>query len=198
MFLILLTMFSRLYLGVHTPQDVLFALLESVLAILAVAKIMSYLELHPEKENMSLLAGFVLGWLAILYISVKPYPMTYVDGKLLVDPQKMMKDGYGDIGMLIAFCAARFVEKTWIRFQPAGLKGKGLFVALAGLVPLYLILEFLEDPLLITLGTLWGKFTCQTILVFYIIAIWPLVIRLFCGREDTPALQKEEVTEETE
>ena len=121
-----------------------------------------------------------------------------MDGKLLVDPQKMMKDGYGDIGMLIAFCAARFVEKTWIRFQPAGLKGKGLFVALAGLVPLYLILEFLEDPLLITLGTLWGKFTCQTILVFYIIAIWPLVIRLFCGQEDTPALQKEEVTEETE
>lgn len=198
MFLILLTMFSRLYLGVHTPQDVLFALLESVLAILAVAKIMSYLELHPEKENMFLLAGFVLGWLAILYISVKPYPMTYVDGKLLVDPQKMMKDGYGDIGMLIAFCAARFVEKTWIRFQPSGLKGKGLFVALAGLVPLYLILEFLEDPLLITLGTLWGKFTCQTILVFYVIAIWPLVIRLFCGQEDTPALQKEEVTEETE
>ena len=62
---------------------------------------------------------FVLGWLGIAYITFKPYPMEYVDGRLLVDPQKMMNDGYGDIALLIAFPIARFIEKKWIGFKPA-------------------------------------------------------------------------------
>ena len=53
-----------------------------------------------------------------MYITVKPYPMTLnAEGKLLVDPQKMMNDGYGDIGKMMGFIIARFVEKTWIRFK---------------------------------------------------------------------------------
>ena len=34
------------------------------------------------------------------------------EGKLIVDPQKMMNDGYGDIGKVIGFIIARFVEKN--------------------------------------------------------------------------------------
>ena len=34
-----------------------------------------------------------------------------------MDPQKMMNDGYGDIGKMMGFIIARFVEKTWIRFK---------------------------------------------------------------------------------
>jgi membrane-associated phospholipid phosphatase len=183
-FLIMLTGFSRLYLGVHTPQDVLFALAEAALSLLAMSKIFDYLEVHPEKENMFLLAGFVIGWLGIIYITFKPYPMTYVDGQLLVDPQRMMRDGYGDIGMLIAFCTARYVEKTWIHFKPCGLNSaKGIITAICGVLPMIVILEYLGDPLTVVLGSLWGKFMTNFIEVFYIIALYPLVIRLISGTE---------------
>ena len=82
----------------------------------------SYLGRHPEKENLFLLISFAVGWLEIICITFKPYPMDYVNGVLLVDPQRMMNDGYGDICLLIAFPVARYIEKTWIRFRPAGLK----------------------------------------------------------------------------
>ena len=53
---LLLTGFSRNYLGVHTPQDVIVAILESILALYVVAKIFAYLKEHPEKENIFLIS----------------------------------------------------------------------------------------------------------------------------------------------
>ena len=107
--------------GVHTPQDVCVGLGVSVLSLFFTAKLFRYLDAHPEKENRLLLAGFVFCCLALVYITLKPYPMDYTaGGKLLVDPQKMMNDGYGDTGKMMGFIIARFVEKTWIRFEAAG------------------------------------------------------------------------------
>ena len=175
--LLLLTAFSRNYLGVHTPQDVFVGICESVFWLIIISKIFTYLDEHPEKENMLLLICFIVGWLGIAYITFKPYPMDYVDGKLLVDPQSMMNDGYGDICLLIAFPVARYIEKRWIGFRAPGLKGAGLAAGIAGLVPLGLMIKFMKPPLDNLLGTHWGHFTYNFILVLYCIALWPLVMK---------------------
>ena len=174
---LLLTAFSRNYLGVHTPQDVFVGICESVFWLIIVAKIFTYLDEHPEKENLLLLICFIVGWLGIAYITFKPYPMDYVDGKLLVDPQKMMNDGYGDICLLIAFPVARYIEKRWIGFQAPGLKGAGLAAGIVGLVPLFLMIKFMRPALDGLLGTHWGHFANNFILVLYCVALWPLVIK---------------------
>lgn len=176
-FFLLLTAFSRNYLGVHTPQDVFVGICESVFWLIIVAKIFTYLDEHPEKENLLLLICFIVGWLGIAYITFKPYPMDYVDGKLLVDPQKMMNDGYGDICLLIAFPVARYIEKIWIGFQAPGLKGAGLAAGIVGLIPLFLMIKFMRPALDGVLGTHWGHFANTFILVLYCIALWPLVIK---------------------
>lgn len=174
---LLLTAFSRNYLGVHTPQDVFVGICESVFWLIIVAKIFTYLDEHPEKENLLLLICFIVGWLGIAYITFKPYPMDYVDGKLLVDPQKMMNDGYGDICLLIAFPVARYIEKRWIGFQAPGLNGAGLAAGIVGLIPLFLMIKFMRPALDGLLGTHWGHFTHSFILVLYCVALWPLVIK---------------------
>ena len=174
---LLLTAFSRNYLGVHTPQDVFVGICESVFWLIIVAKIFTYLDEHPEKENLLLLICFIVGWLGIAYITFKPYPMDYVDGKLLVDPQKMMNDGYGDICLLIAFPVARYIEKRWIGFQAPGLKGAGLAAGIVGLIPLFLMIKFMRPALDGVLGTHWGHFANTFIIVLYCIALWPLVIK---------------------
>ena len=181
---LLLTAFSRNYLGVHTPQDVFVGIFESVFWLIIVAKIFEYLDQHPEKENLLLLICFIVGWLGIVYITFKPYPMDYVDGKLLVDPQKMMNDGYGDIGLLIAFPVARYIEKRWIGFQSPGLKGAGLVAGIVGLIPLFLMIKFMRPLLDGLLGTHWGHFTHSLILVLYCIALWPLVIKTVAKTEE--------------
>ena len=125
-----------------------------------------------------LLLCFVAGWLAILYISFKPYPMDYVDGKLLVDPQKMMVDGYGDIALAISFPVARYIEKRWIRFQSTGVNARGIILCAVGMIILWAILTYLRPALDSALGNCWGHFANNSVIVFYSIALWPLIIRL--------------------
>ena len=181
---VMLVGFSRNYLGVHTPQDVFVAICESVLCLIIMSKIFAYLETNPEKEDRFLLAGIVLGFAAIAYITFKPYPMTYIDGKLLVDPQKMMNDGYGDIAFLIAFCIGRFIERRWIRFEPTGINGKGILVCAAGMVIFVLLNNNIGKPLDAMLGSHWGHFARRLITILYYTALYPLVIKLIMKHTD--------------
>ena len=180
---ILLTMFSRNYLGVHTPQDVCVGCLISLLSLFGTAKLFSYLEKNPEKEDALLLFGFAFCALSLVYISLKPYPMDYnADGKLIVDPQKMMNDGYGDLGKMIGFCIARFVEKKWIRFSPLKNGWKSAVLCLLGLVPLILLKEYFRPVLTACFGSHWGKLAFSVIYAFYYIALFPLVIKIAAGK----------------
>ncbi len=47
--------------------------------------------------------GVALSILAVLFFINKPYLMDYVDGALLVDPVKMMKDGFMAAGLFVGF-----------------------------------------------------------------------------------------------
>ncbi len=179
---ILLTGFSRNYLGVHTPQDVFVAICLSVLSLILTSRLFAYLDQHPEKEDWLLLGGFLLCWAGILYISCKGYPMDLSEeGKLIVDPKKMMNDGYGDLGKVMGFIIARFVEKKWIHFQPLRRSWKSAVVCLAGLYLMTVLKSFLRPALTASLGSHWGKLLFSVIHAFYYIALVPLVLKL-CGR----------------
>ncbi len=175
----LLTGFSRNYLGVHTPQDVFVAISISVLSLIVTARLFDWLTLHPEKEDWVLLGGFIICWAGIVYITFKSYPMELnEEGKLIVDPQKMMNDGYGDIGKVIGFIIARFVEKKWIRFKPLKNGWKGAVICLLGLIPMVLLKTYLSPVITGWLGSHWGKLVFSIIYAFYFIALFPLVLKL--------------------
>ena len=177
-----LTAFSRNYLGVHTPQDVLVGLAAGALVLWGMALIFRFLDKHPEKENWFLAGGILLGIAALVYFSLKLYPMDYVDGKLLVDPQKMMKDGFGDTGKLIAFCVGRLIEKKWIRFKPVFSK-RNLAAGVAGAVLLFFLIETVGAPMKELFGLHWGAFAQNMIIFLYIVAGWPLVMKA-CGKHE--------------
>ena len=186
---VLLTGFSRNYLGVHTPQDVFVAITLSVLCLILTKKLFDYLDQHPDKEDLLLLVGFILCWAGILYISVKGYPRDLnEEGKLIVDPQKMMNDGYGDLGKVIGFIIARFVEKKWIRFQPLRKDWKNAVICLLGLIPLVLLKNWVRPLMTDWLGSHWGKLVFSVIHAFYYIALFPLLLKL-CGKKLYPAVK---------
>ena len=185
--LLALTAFSRNYLGVHTPQDVLVGLLLSALMLYLTRLVFRAVDADPSRERWFLLGGFLFGWAVIAYITFKSYPMDYVDGKLLVDPQKMMNDGYGDSAKLIAFCVARAVERRWIRFRPAGFTLRSTAVCAAGAVGLLAMIMYLGAPLDAALGSHWGHFASNFILFFYGVALVPLFLKLTEGKREDPA-----------
>lgn len=181
---ILITGFSRNYLGVHTPQDVLVGLLLGIGVLWGMNSLFNYLTLHPEKEDWFLLGGVLLTIAAMLYVTFKSYPMDYVDGKLLVDPEHMMRSSCRDICSLGIFCVARYIEKRWIRFQALGCNLKGIFISLAGLIPLILMIAFLRNPFSAWMGPLWGKICFQGVFITYVMVLFPLVISCFQPKKD--------------
>ena len=115
----------------------------------------------------------------ILYISLKSCPRDLdSSGKLLVDPVKMMNDGYGDLGKVIGFTAARFVEKKWVRFRPLKKGVPSLLLCLIGLVPVVLLKGQVRPLLTGALGNHWGKLLFSVIHVFWFITLYPLILRL--------------------
>ncbi len=185
---ILLTAFSRNYLGVHTPQDVCTALLISALSLFGTAKLFTYLDRHPEKEDIILLCGFIFCCLAIVYITFKPYPMDYnAAGELIVDPGKMMNDGYGDLGKMMGFIIGRYIEKTLIKFRPLKNGVKSVIICLVGLIPMILLKNYFSPFMTATFGSHWGKLFFSIIYACYYIALIPFVLKLIGKQEEKAA-----------
>jgi len=77
--------------------------------------------------------------------------------------------------LLIAFPIARYIEKTFVKFKPAGL------------VPLALMILYLKKPLDGLLGSHWGHFCYTMIVVLYCVALYPAVIKAFAKPEPSAA-----------
>ena len=180
---VFLTGFSRNYLGVHTPQDVFVAICISVLSLIMTSKLFAYLDMNPDKENLFLICGFLFCCAALVYITFKPYPMELnAEGKLIVDPQKMMNDGYGDLGKMMGFIIARYVEKTWIRFEHLKKGWQSVLICLVGLVIMVLLKRTVSPMMIRWLGSHWGKLAFSIIYAFYYIALFPLILKMIGKR----------------
>lgn len=180
---ILLTGFSRNYLGVHTPQDVIVGLVLGIFSLWLTRKAFVYMDKHPEQENKLLLGGIIFVILSLVYITYKPYPIDYVEGKLLVDPRRMMNNGYSNMGGLLGFCIARFVERRWIKFSPATMTVKRVIFSLVGLLPLLWMIKSLSGVMVGWLGPHAGRLLAQGIWVFYIVAFYPFIVKCFCSSQ---------------
>ena len=128
--LLALTMFARNYLGVHTPQDVLVGCVASLVLMAAIVPLYRRMQAgNAKQDNIILLAGLLLVAVSALYITLKPYPMDYVNGVLLVDPEKMKPDSIGGIGVF-AGCRGRLVSrKSAMSYftKTRSISDKGLF-----------------------------------------------------------------------
>ena len=182
----LITAFSRNYLGVHTPQDVVVGMILGLLSLYAAAKIFEYLDAHPELEDIFIILCFIAGVLTLVYISYKSYPLDYnAEGKLIVDPVKMQIDSWQDTGGIIALAACWLIEKKFIKFEATGFNLRGVILNLIGMIPLYFILnKTLRGYLVSWQGAYWGRLINQFALFCYVMIIWPLILKFFTGKKN--------------
>ena len=82
--IMVLVAFSRIFLGVHTPQDILVGTVAGLVVMGLVMKMMQWLEEHPEKDILVLVIGIACAVAVAVYAAVKPYPVDYdAEGKIL-------------------------------------------------------------------------------------------------------------------
>ncbi|ADL34157.1 PAP2 family protein [Butyrivibrio proteoclasticus B316] len=181
--LIVLTGFSRNFLGVHTPQDVVVAFLESILVIFVVGIVSKKIDGNEKVYDILTAIGVIVVIASLAYIQLKSYPMDYdAAGKLLVDPQKMMNDCFKAAGAFLGFLIGSYVDRHYIHYEiPFGSRYLPLLVCVgAGLCLAWKEL-FAPATIVAAFGGHWGNFIARLIMVLFAMIIWPLVIRKECA-----------------
>lgn len=173
--MVLLTMFSRNYLGVHTPQDVLVGGLVSFICAFAVVKICDFIEENPEKDWMVLLIVTLITIALLLYITFKQYPEDYLNGVLLVDPKKMTVDGFKDPGRFFGIFLGWFLERRFIRFSTDVRPEQKVTRALVGGLLVVFWWTAVASPVGKMIGTNWGYFLTQASTPLLFMTVYPLV-----------------------
>ncbi len=115
--IVALVAFSRIYLGVHTPQDILVGALVGMLVMWLIVKLMKWAEANPDKDWLILIVGIALTAAVALYAGFKPYPEDFgANGALIVDGAKMANDTFKSVGWCSAFLIGWFLEKRFVGF----------------------------------------------------------------------------------
>ena len=158
---------SRLYLGVHTPTDVLAAIVIGTLILIAVRIASRSLAANPALKNRFLLLGFALLLVGALYALMKPYP----EGTGAFLRSDVMKTIGAALGGLIGFR----VEESKLRFEaPKSWLGK-ILVFIPGIALTMALRVLLKAPLNAAFGELVGSFVRYVLITFWITALYPVL-----------------------
>ena len=172
--MIVLVAFSRNYLGVHTPQDVVVGALSTLVIVFSVRWILRKVEEKPGLDIWVLIIGLALNIAVIIYAANKSYPMDYNEaGKLIVKPAKMIKDTYKGCGFSMAVLIGWFVDRRWLKYEVQGSIMQRISAYVIGMLGYFLVIyvgmQFMPDG---TLGAVLGRF----IRVIYVMLIVPACI----------------------
>lgn len=190
--MILLTMFSRNFLGVHTPQDVIVGFLETAALLAVVTAADGRLGGREKAVDSFCLAGVFLVAGSLLYILLKPYPMDYVDGALLVDPKMMMKDTFSGCGGVLALAVGGYIERHYIRYEiPAG-DAKLPILTAVGAGILFAWTEYFAGATTVQMfGRNWGNFAEGFVSVIFVTVVYPLFIKKICSAKSAEIIAPE-------
>lgn len=173
--MVLLTMFSRLYVGVHTPQDVLVGATTALLVAVLVNKLLAWVDANPEKDWIILAVAAVIAVVVLVYIRYKNYPMTYVDGKLLVDPKKMTVDGFKDPGRGFGIILGWFLERRFVKFSVEGTPAQKVTRCAVGGLLVVFAWTAIADPLGKAVGIGVVHFLLQAAVMVVFMVVYPLI-----------------------
>lgn len=122
---VLLVAFSRNFLGCHTPQDVLVAIAESILALFAARALIKFIQQKEGNAKIVFICSTILYALLFAYILLKPYPLDKdAAGNLLADPVKMQNDGAFDFAFALGIMQSWYLESRFVKFSTDNMNAK--------------------------------------------------------------------------
>ena len=179
--MVFLVGFSRNYLGVHTPQDVLVGCLSTVALLFLVRYLMELSDSKPNADAIILAVGIILNILVIIYAATKSYPMDYDSaGQLIVDPAKMAVDTYKGCGFSVAVLISWFIDRRWLKFEATGTVLQKATAYTAGILG-YFALVYIIIPLLPS--SIPGAFLDRFLRLVYVMLLVPFIIKKTYGSQ---------------
>lgn len=164
--------FSRMYLGVHTPQDVLVGSLS------ALALVFLFRFLNDGKHLRPMLFGMAA--LSVLYL---------VFAQVIIDPANMdaynyshgVQNAYTLMGAVFGMLVVYLVDEKWAHFEVKAIWWAQILKLLGGLVLVLAVKVGLKTPLNALFGAYFGRSVRYFLLVLVAGCVWPLTFRWFAN-----------------
>lgn len=168
----ILVPFSRMYIGVHTPMDVIVAAAIAVVLFVALKPVV----LGETKKYMPILlvamSAMSLGYL--LFVEFFPFPAD-IDGHNL---ESGVKNAYTLLGSLAGLLVVYIADEKWLNFSTEAVWWGQILKVLVGLAFVLVVKSGLKTPLNFLFGESVGRAVRYFLIVIVAGIAWPLFFRL--------------------
>jgi membrane-associated phospholipid phosphatase len=168
----LLVPFSRMYLGVHTPADVLVG---SACALVLMFALRFVNEGKYVRPMLLVMSGVAVLYLIFVQFVLKPEnldPHNYESG---------LKNAYTLLGAILGMLIVYFVDEKWFHFEVKAVWWAQILKVVGGLALVLLLKEGLRAPLSTLLGEYPGRAVRYFLMVLAAGILWPQTFRWFAS-----------------
>ena len=165
--------FSRMYIGVHTPMDVVVSVVIDLALILVFTRVIVD---HFEKTRPYVLVGMILVGIAYLcYVEFAAFPADMDVHNLLSGK----KNAYTLLGAVLGMCCVYIVDEKWLNFSVKAVWWAQIVKVALGLGAVLIIKSGLKAPLNYLMGEPVGRAARYFLIVVVAGIVWPLTFKWF-------------------
>lgn len=181
--IVLMVAFSRNYVGVHTPQDVVASLVVGFTLIFGVDRLLKWCKAGKNNDIKLIVVMNVLGILAYFYEVHKSYPIDYAGAQLLVDPQVAIHSAVVYSGWILGLLNGIFFCRRFFPFNPVGKPWKKrLLICLIGIILLFVAFIFAQRYVIFaTTAPNSLSFFTTFVIGMFITLVYPAMFRKYLG-----------------
>lgn len=171
----ILVPFSRMYLGVHTPWDILAGAATSVVLI-ALLKPMAY---GLQDTAMKGIFGFAMIFSLCMLMYARFFPFSIAETELH-NLESGVKNGYTMVGCTVGVLIAWPLEKKYVKFETKAVWWAQILKVILGLAVVLLVKEGLRSPLeALFAGHMAARAVRYALIVITAGVVWPMTFRWF-------------------
>lgn len=166
---------TRMYLGVHTPLDVLVGSAIAVILVIVMRPVIC----QNTKRNLPIVIAVmaVLSVCYTLFVSYYPFPAD-IDTANLASGKE---NAYTLMGALVGFLFVYIIDEKWLNFKTDAVWWAQILKLVLGLGIVLVIKSVFKGPLNALFGELLGRSIRYFLIVIFAGIIWPLTFKWFRG-----------------
>lgn len=177
---VLLVAFSRNYVGVHTPQDVIVSILIGICLMFGIDRLLKWIDAKDGRDLIFYSVLLVMTALLCIYLHLKCCMQleTYDSLKDLVNPLEMKHGVYGKIGFLLGIFTGWLLEKRFVKFEiTKGINTKKIISLLSGIIVLYVLMMVLNKVFILFMAKHIAAAIIAFLTAFYITFLYPCILK---------------------
>lgn len=175
-FLIALTAFSRMYVGVHTPLDVGVSLIVGTILVFVIYPFFRDMDKSPKKVYIIFGIFIVLAAAFVAFVELYDFPAD-IDAENYASG---LKNAYMILFCAIGLMLTFFIDTKYVRFHTQAVWWAQIIKVVVGLAILLALKSVLKAPLLALFG---GHSVAHGVRYFIVILfagiVWPMTFKFF-------------------